>query len=100
VHERDLARDVWVPAAGVPWYVALFGRDSLIASMQNMIVSAPFARGALQRLTEYQAATIDDRRDAEPGKIPHGLRVGELAHTHTVAAHALTTARRTRRLFI
>jgi glycogen debranching enzyme len=84
MHERDLARNVWVPAAGVPWYVALFGRDSLIASMQNMMVSAPFARGALQRLAEYQASTIDDWRDAEPGKIPHELRVGELAHVHTV----------------
>jgi glycogen debranching enzyme len=84
MHEQDLARNVWVPAAGVPWYVALFGRDSLIVSLQNMIVSAPFARGALQRLAEYQATTIDDWRDAEPGKIPHELRVGELAHLHKV----------------
>ncbi|MDQ6671006.1 MAG: amylo-alpha-1,6-glucosidase [Chloroflexota bacterium] len=84
LHEQDLARNVWVPAAGVPWYVALFGRDSLIVSLQNMIVSAPFARGALQRLAEYQATTIDDWRDAEPGKIPHELRVGELAYLHKV----------------
>jgi glycogen debranching enzyme len=84
MHEQDLARNVWVPAAGVPWYVALFGRDSLIVSLQNMIVSAPFARGALQRLAEYQATAIDDWRDAEPGKIPHELRVGELAHLHKV----------------
>jgi glycogen debranching enzyme len=84
LHEQDLARNVWLPAAGVPWYVALFGRDSLIVSLQNMIVSAPFARGALQRLAEYQATAIDDWRDAEPGKIPHELRVGELAFLHKV----------------
>jgi glycogen debranching enzyme len=84
MHERDLAPNVWVPAAGVPWYVALFGRDSLIASLQSMMVWAPFARGALQWLAEYQADAIDDWRDAEPGKIPHELRVGELAHLHRV----------------
>lgn len=84
MHEQDLARDVWLPAAGVPWYVALFGRDSLIASLQNMIVSAPFAFGALRRLADYQATDIDDWRDAEPGKIPHELRVGELAHLRKV----------------
>ena len=41
--EHDLGPDVWVPAAGVPWFVTLFGRDSLIASLQNMMVHAPFA---------------------------------------------------------
>ncbi|MGI9147697.1 MAG: amylo-alpha-1,6-glucosidase [Chloroflexota bacterium] len=84
LHEQDLARNVWLPAAGVPWYVALFGRDSLVVSLQNMMVSAPFARGALQRLADYQATTVDDWRDAEPGKIPHELRVGELAHLHKI----------------
>jgi glycogen debranching enzyme len=84
LHEQDLAHDVWLPAAGVPWYVALFGRDSLIASLQNMIVSAPFARGALRRLADYQADEIDDWRDAEPGKILHELRVGELAHLRKI----------------
>jgi glycogen debranching enzyme len=84
MHSQDLARDVWVPAAGVPWYVALFGRDSLIASLQNMIVQAPFARGALKRLAQFQATELDDWRDAEPGKILHELRVGELAHFNEV----------------
>lgn len=84
MHEQDLARNVWLPAAGVPWYVALFGRDSLIASLQNMLVSAPFARGALQRLASYQATEMDDWRDAEPGKILHELRVGELAYLHKI----------------
>ncbi len=84
MHSQDLAHNIWVPAAGVPWYVALFGRDSLIASLQNMIVQAPFALGALKRLAQYQATEVDDWRDAEPGKILHELRVGELAHFHKI----------------
>jgi len=82
--EHDLGPDVWVPAAGVPWFVALFGRDSLIASYQTMMVHAPFARGALRELARYQAKTRDDWRDAQPGKILHELRRGELAHFHQV----------------
>ena len=84
MHEHDLAPDVWVPAAGVPWFVALFGRDSLIVSLQNMMIDPGFARGALKRLAEYQATERDDYRDADPGKIPHELRLGELAHFHKV----------------
>jgi glycogen debranching enzyme len=67
-------------AAGVPWFVAVFGRDSLIASLQNIIVYPDFARGTLQRLADLQATEVDTYRDAEPGKIPHELRQGELAH--------------------
>jgi glycogen debranching enzyme len=70
----------FVPAAGVPWFVALFGRDSLIASLQNAIVYPGFARGALEALGSRQATERDDYRDAEPGKIMHELRLGELAH--------------------
>jgi len=84
MHEHDLAPDVWVPAAGVPWYVALFGRDSLIASLQNMMIDPGFALGALKRLAEFQATEIDDYRDAQPGKILHELRTGELAHFHKI----------------
>jgi len=67
-------------AAGVPWFATIFGRDSLIVSLQNMIVYPDFARGTLRRLAELQATELDDYRDAEPGKIPHELRSGELAH--------------------
>ena len=70
----------FVPAAGVPWFVALFGRDSLIVSLQNAMVYPDFARGALEVLSRYQAKKRDDYRDAEPGKIMHELRRGELAH--------------------
>ena len=84
LHDHDMAEDVWVPAAGVPWFVTLFGRDSLIAGLQNMIVNPAFARGCLKKLAEFQASEFDDWRDAEPGKILHELRHGELAHFHRI----------------
>jgi glycogen debranching enzyme len=80
LYEHDLGPDVWLPAAGVPWFVTLFGRDSLIVSLQNMIVDPTFALGALRMLARFQATERDDWRDAEPGKILHELRRGELAH--------------------
>jgi glycogen debranching enzyme len=73
------ARNGFIPAAGVPWFVAVFGRDSLIVSLQNMMVYPDFARGALRVLGKLQANEVDDYRDAQPGKIPHEMRVGELA---------------------
>jgi glycogen debranching enzyme len=69
----------FVPAAGVPWFVALFGRDSLITAMQTSLIYPAFARGALETLGELQATERDDDRDAEPGKILHEIRFGELA---------------------
>ncbi len=83
-YDQDLGSDMWIPAAGVPWFVAVFGRDSLIVSLQNMLVHAGFAHGALKKLASLQATEIDDWRDAQPGKIPHELRLGELAHFHKV----------------
>jgi glycogen debranching enzyme len=71
---------VFLPAAGLPWFVAPFGRDSLIVSIQNMLVYPEFARGALEVLGSLQATERDDYRDAEPGKILHEIRHGELAH--------------------
>jgi glycogen debranching enzyme len=71
---------VFVPAAGLPWFMAPFGRDSLIVSLQNLLVYPEFARGSLDVLGRWQATERDDYRDAEPGKIMHELRYGELAH--------------------
>lgn len=78
--EHECASDVWVPAAGVPWFVTLFGRDSLIVSYQNFLLSPSFAVGALTKLAEFQSTVDDPYRDAEPGKIMHEARFGELAH--------------------
>jgi glycogen debranching enzyme len=80
LYDHDFSPNVWVPAAGVPWFVTIFGRDSLLVSLQNMLVNAGFARGTLKKLADLQATEIDDWRDAEPGKIPHEIRFGELAH--------------------
>ncbi len=71
---------VFLPAAGLPWFMAPFGRDSLIVSLQNITIYPEFARGALNVLGRWQATERDDKRDAEPGKIMHEMRYGELAH--------------------
>jgi glycogen debranching enzyme len=71
---------LFIPAAGLPWFMAPFGRDSLIVSLQNIITYPEFACGTLDILGDLQATERDDYRDAEPGKIMHELRYGELAH--------------------
>lgn len=77
---KSTSRLEFVPAAGVPWFVALFGRDSLIASLQTSIVCPEFGMATLDALARWQSTELDDYRDAEPGKIMHELRLGELAH--------------------
>jgi glycogen debranching enzyme len=76
----DTNHMIFMPAAGLPWFVAPFGRDSLLVSLQNILIYPEFARGALQILGALQAKEDDPYRDAEPGKILHELRCGELAH--------------------
>jgi len=68
-----------IPAAGLPWYLAIFGRDSIITSLQTLILNQRHARGTLRTLAAYQALKDDPFRDAEPGKIAHEIRFGELA---------------------
>jgi glycogen debranching enzyme len=72
--------DSSLPAAGLPWFMALFGRDSLITSYQVIPFVPELARTTLLALGAKQASTFDDFRDAEPGKILHELRHGELAY--------------------
>jgi glycogen debranching enzyme len=69
-----------LPAAGLPWFMALFGRDSLITSYMAIPFVPELARTTLLALGAHQATGWDDFRDAEPGKILHELRHGELAH--------------------
>jgi glycogen debranching enzyme len=66
-------------AAGIPWYVAPFGRDSLLTSLEAMVWNPASAVGCLKVMAGWQATEDDPWRDAEPGKIPHELRQGELA---------------------
>jgi hypothetical protein len=72
-------RSVYVPAAGIPWYVTLFGRDSLVVAMESISGFPEFASGALDRLARVQAKDDNPDQDKEPGKIPHEVRFGELA---------------------
>lgn len=74
----DNGQQFWMPAAGIPWFVAVFGRDSIIASLQTMAVYHDFARGTLIKLAQLQATEIDNWRDAQPGKMLHELRHDEL----------------------
>jgi glycogen debranching enzyme len=67
-----------VPAAGLPWFQTLFGRDSLITSFQALPFAPGLAATTLRVLAGLQGTSIDNFRDEEPGKIPHELRFGEL----------------------
>ena len=75
--ERE--RSTCVLAAGLPWFMALFGRDSLIAAYQALPFAPDLARSTLVTLARYQATEDDPYRDAEPGKILHEFRRGKLA---------------------
>ncbi len=68
-----------LPAAGIPWYVAPFGRDAILTACEALVLDPDVARGTLLALAGLQATADDPWRDAEPGKIPHQLRTGELA---------------------
>ncbi|HEU4683897.1 MAG TPA: glycogen debranching N-terminal domain-containing protein [Nitrospira sp.] len=71
-------------AAGVPWYTTLFGRDSLLTSLQTMAYGWDTAADTLRLLARYQGTEVNDWRDEEPGKILHELRVGELANMNKI----------------
>jgi len=68
----------FVPAAGLPWFMCLFGRDSIITSYEALPFAPELAEATLRTLALMQARTIDDFRDAQPGKIMHESRGGEL----------------------
>jgi glycogen debranching enzyme len=68
-------------AAGMPWFMTVFGRDTAITSLQTLLLGPEIAMGALDALTELQAHEEDATIDAEPGKIVHEVREGRCAQT-------------------
>ncbi|NKX54124.1 amylo-alpha-1,6-glucosidase [Arthrobacter mobilis] len=68
-----------VVAAGAPWFMALFGRDSLIASWMSLSIDPSLARGTLQTLAELQGRQVNPDTEEEPGRILHEVRLGVTA---------------------
>jgi glycogen debranching enzyme len=70
---------VKLPAAGMPWFMTVFGRDTLVTCLQTLLFGPELARNALAALATLQAEEDDASIDAEPGKIVHEVRQGKAA---------------------
>jgi glycogen debranching enzyme len=68
-----------LPAAGLPWFMTVFGRDSIFTSIQALPFAPELGRTTLRSLATLQGSALDDFRDEDPGKIPHEFRFGETA---------------------
>ncbi len=77
----DLTPEGLVPTAGIPWFACIFGRDSLITSLQTLMLNPQIAVSTLRFLAKHQGTKVDPWRDEEPGKILHEMRKGEMATT-------------------
>ena len=70
-----------LPAAGMPWFMTVFGRDTIITCLQTLLFGPELAVTALEALRQLQSTVDDPVRDAEPGKIVHEVRSGKAART-------------------
>jgi glycogen debranching enzyme len=77
--DLDTDERSWTVAAGLPVFVALFGRDTLIAGWQSAMASTAIMRGTLPVLARFQGRRVDDWRDEQPGKMLHEAHTGPLA---------------------
>lgn len=71
-------------SAGVPWFSTLFGRDSIIAASQTLMLDPQIARETLTILAHYQGKVDDEWKEEQPGKILHEIRFGEMARCQEV----------------
>jgi glycogen debranching enzyme len=67
-----------LPAAGLPWFMAMFGRDSILTSLQALPFTSELAATTLRALGDWQGVGVDDFRDEDPGRILHEMRYGEM----------------------
>ncbi|SBT39491.1 amylo-alpha-1,6-glucosidase [Micromonospora auratinigra] len=72
---------IMLPGAGLPWFLTVFGRDTLITAYQTLGAGPALAQGALLALARLQGTRCDDFTDEEPGRILHEVRSGELTRT-------------------
>jgi glycogen debranching enzyme len=72
------ARGASLPAAGLPWFMTMFGRDSIFTSLQALPFTAELAATTLRALGGWQGSRVDDFRDEDPGRILHEMRYGEM----------------------
>jgi glycogen debranching enzyme len=75
----DIAGPHSMPAAGLPWFMTLFGRDSILTSLQALPFKPELAATTIRVLARLQGGRVDDFRDEDPGRILHELRYGETA---------------------
>ena len=77
----DRTADGYFPSAGIPWFVAPFGRDSVLTALFTLPLRRDLAPAVLRLLADHQGTAVVPERDEEPGRIPHEIRQGEIVRT-------------------
>jgi len=77
----DHTEDGFFPSAGIPWFVAPFGRDSIMTALMTLPLRRDLAPAVLRKLSDNQGTRDVPERDEEPGRIPHEIRQGEIVRT-------------------